>query len=118
MPREMGSPLKREKHGKAWSTDIVIGSHRASDGCAGSEKRHQQISALRTVEADAMKHIVKERYVTKPKDDVFAAIHSAASDMFEIRLIDKQTMRNFDRCCLTTVPEMPDSAAISRAKKR
>lgn len=37
------------------------------------------------------------------KNDVKAAIHQTASGLFEVGLIDKQTMRRFDKSCLTPV---------------
>ena len=37
------------------------------------------------------------------KSDIKAAIHETASDLYEIGLIDKQTMRQFDESCLTVV---------------
>ena len=37
------------------------------------------------------------------KSKIQAAIHETASDLFEIGLIDKQTMRSFDEACLTPV---------------
>jgi putative transcriptional regulator len=37
------------------------------------------------------------------KNDVKAAIHQTASDLYELGLIDKQTMRRFDGSCLTPV---------------
>ena len=40
----------------------------------------------------------KHRY----KDDVYEAIHSAASGLFKVGAIDKATMRSFDESCLAT----------------
>jgi len=37
------------------------------------------------------------------KSGAFAAIHETASDLFEVGMIDKQTMRQFDESCLTPV---------------
>lgn len=37
------------------------------------------------------------------KNDVKAAIHQTASDLYETGLIDKKTMRRFDASCLTPV---------------
>jgi putative transcriptional regulator len=37
------------------------------------------------------------------KNDVKAAIHQSAGDLFESGLIDKQTMRRFDESCLTSI---------------
>jgi putative transcriptional regulator len=38
------------------------------------------------------------------KNDAFEAIHSSASAMFKVGVIDKATMRHFDETCLTTPP--------------
>lgn len=40
------------------------------------------------------------------KSDAFAAIHETASDLHEIGLIDKQTMKRFDESCLTPVKKL------------
>ncbi|MEO5348749.1 MAG: DNA-binding transcriptional regulator [Magnetococcus sp. YQC-3] len=37
------------------------------------------------------------------KSDIKAAIHQTASDLHEAGLINKQTMRRFDKSCLTPV---------------
>jgi putative transcriptional regulator len=37
------------------------------------------------------------------KNDVKAAIHQTANDLYESGMIDKQTMRRFDDSCLTPV---------------
>lgn len=37
------------------------------------------------------------------KSDIKAAIHQTASDLHEVGMIDKQTMRRFDESCLTQV---------------
>jgi putative transcriptional regulator len=37
------------------------------------------------------------------KNSIKAAIHETASGLFDIGLIDKQTMRRFDESCLTPV---------------
>jgi putative transcriptional regulator len=37
------------------------------------------------------------------KNDIKAAIHQTASDLYEVGMIDKQTMRYFDASCLTSV---------------
>jgi len=39
------------------------------------------------------------------KSDALAAIHETVSDMFEAGVIDKQTMRSFDKSCLTPIHE-------------
>ena len=39
----------------------------------------------------------------KYKSEAMAAIHETAEAMFDIGAIDKQTMREFDEACLTTV---------------
>ena len=40
------------------------------------------------------------------KSEAFAAIHEAASDLHEIGLMDKKTMRHFDESCLTVVEKL------------
>lgn len=50
------------------------------------------------------------------KSDALAAIHETASDMFEAGVIDKQTMRRFDKSCLTPVHEF--SAEEIRALRK
>lgn len=47
------------------------------------------------------------------KSDVKAAIHETAADLHEAGLIDKHTMRRFDKSCLTPVRKF--SAAEIRA---
>ncbi|MGN6422935.1 MAG: hypothetical protein ACTHLA_06460 [Asticcacaulis sp.] len=37
------------------------------------------------------------------KNDVSASLHELASDLHEVGLIDKSTMRGFDERCLTPV---------------
>ena len=37
------------------------------------------------------------------KSDALAAIHETASDLSEAGLMDKRTMREFDKLCLTPV---------------
>jgi putative transcriptional regulator len=37
------------------------------------------------------------------KSDALAAIHETASDLSDVGLMDKQTMREFDKLCLTPV---------------
>ncbi|MFN3685984.1 helix-turn-helix domain-containing protein [Salinarimonas sp.] len=37
------------------------------------------------------------------RTDALAAIHETASDLHDIQLLDKQTMRRFDELCLTPV---------------
>ncbi|MFA7242270.1 MAG: DNA-binding transcriptional regulator [Sulfuricellaceae bacterium] len=39
------------------------------------------------------------------KSDIKAAIHQTASDLYEVGLMDKKTMRGFDESCLTPVHE-------------
>jgi len=40
------------------------------------------------------------------KSKVHAAIHETASDLFELDLIDKKSMRHFDESCLTPVRDL------------
>lgn len=39
------------------------------------------------------------------KNNVKAAIHQTASDLYDAGLIDRQTMRRFDKSCLTPIHE-------------
>ena len=39
------------------------------------------------------------------KNDIKAAIHQTASDLYEAGMLDKQTMRQFDASCLTPVQQ-------------
>lgn len=41
----------------------------------------------------------------KPKNDAFAAIHSAAKSLHSAGAINKTTMREYDGLCLDSVPE-------------
>lgn len=46
--------------------------------------------------------------MTEPKiykSDIKAAIHQTASDLHDVGMIDKQTMRRFDASCLTKARE-------------
>lgn len=43
------------------------------------------------------------------KSDAFAAIHETASDLHEIGLLSKQTMKRFDASCLTPVQKLSPS---------
>lgn len=53
----------------------------------------------------------------KFKSDAFEAIHSSASAMFKVGVIDKATMRHFDESCLTKPPAIaPDE--IKRLRER
>jgi len=42
----------------------------------------------------------------KYKSDVMASIHEAVSDLNEAGLVDKKTMKEFDKLCLTPVKPM------------
>ena len=44
---------------------------------------------------------------------IAAAVHEAISDAYEIGVIDKKTMREFDESCLTKVEEMPAEQVIA-----
>ena len=37
------------------------------------------------------------------KSDLKAALHQTANDLYEVGLMDKQTMRRFDESCLTPI---------------
>ncbi len=40
------------------------------------------------------------------KSEALAALHETASDLHEIGLISKQTLKRFDQSCLTPVPKL------------
>jgi len=42
---------------------------------------------------------------TRFKSDAFEAIHSAASGLYDLKVIDKQTMREFDEACIEEAPK-------------
>ena len=42
----------------------------------------------------------------KPKNDAFAAIHSAAKGLHSVGAINKTTMREYDELCLDSIPEL------------
>jgi putative transcriptional regulator len=52
----------------------------------------------------------------KFKSDAFEAIHSSASAMFKIGAIDKATMREFDKACLS-VPTQMEPKRIKRIRE-
>ncbi len=53
------------------------------------------------------------------KSDAFAAIHETASDLADAGLMDKKTMKQFDRMCLTPVIDLsPDEIKAIRLKAR
>jgi putative transcriptional regulator len=49
--------------------------------------------------------------------ETLASIHELMSDLFDIGLIDKKTMREFDEGCLTPIAEMTP-AAIQQLRQR
>ena len=49
------------------------------------------------------------------RSDVLRSVHSAAEDLHAIGAIDKATMREFDRSCLTEMEELAP-AAIKRIR--
>ena len=52
------------------------------------------------------------------KSDVKAAIHETAAGLFKAGMIDKQTMREFDVSCLTTIREFtPEQIRDLRARE-
>ena len=48
---------------------------------------------------------------------VLASVHEMATDLRELGLIDKQTMKEFDESCLTPVEKMPPRV-ICRLRQR
>lgn len=55
--------------------------------------------------------------MTKYKSEILAAIHENMSDLYEVGVIDKQTMREFDKACLTPIaPLSPEEIRQVREK--
>ncbi|WP_321853188.1 helix-turn-helix domain-containing protein [Paraburkholderia tropica] len=53
------------------------------------------------------------------KSAAFEAIHNAVSDLREAGLVDKRTMRRFDKSCIAETPEFDAKAVASiRAKAK
>ncbi len=49
------------------------------------------------------------------KSDALAAIHETASDLYEVGLMSKKTMRRFDKSCLTPIEKLsPDEIKAVR----
>lgn len=47
--------------------------------------------------------------MTKYNSDLLIAIHENISDLYEVGVIDKKTMREFDKACLTPISSLsPD----------
>lgn len=51
------------------------------------------------------------------RSDLFRSAHLAAQDLLAIGAIDKATMREFDRACLTDIDEL-DAVAIRRIRDK
>jgi putative transcriptional regulator len=52
------------------------------------------------------------------KSEVRAAIHQMASGLYKVGIIDKQSMREFDEGCLTTIKEFtPEEIRALREKQ-
>lgn len=47
--------------------------------------------------------------MTKYKSEAFAAIHEDATTLYELGIIDKTTMREFDKDCLTPIDDLTPS---------
>lgn len=47
------------------------------------------------------------------RSDLDASIHEAAGDLYELKLISQQTMRKFDRGCLTEVAPLLPSEIVN-----
>ena len=53
------------------------------------------------------------------KSDALAAIHETAADLSEAGLMDKRTMRGFDRLCLTPIVDLsPEEIRAIRLRTR
>ncbi len=51
------------------------------------------------------------------KSKIAAAVHEAMADAYEIGVIDKKTMREFDESCLTKAGDMP-AAEVAALRER
>jgi putative transcriptional regulator len=40
------------------------------------------------------------------KSEISAAIHESVSDLYEVGLVEKKTMRRFDESCLTPISKL------------
>ena len=54
---------------------------------------------------------------TKFRSPIAAAVHEGISDMYELGLVDKKTMREFDVRCLTLTEEVSGSSTESKLRK-
>jgi putative transcriptional regulator len=53
------------------------------------------------------------------KSDAFESIHETVSDLFDTGVVGKQTMRKFDKSCLTTIHEFTaDEIKALRKRER
>ncbi|MDR2934815.1 MAG: DNA-binding transcriptional regulator [Candidatus Adiutrix sp.] len=53
----------------------------------------------------------------QPKNEAFASVHEAMSDLYGIGLVSKATMRRFDDLCLEVVPKYsPDEIRSLRER--
>ncbi len=54
---------------------------------------------------------------TKFKSPAFEAIHSATSGLFSVNVIPQETMRNFEKACITSVDEF-QTHEIEKLRKK
>lgn len=54
--------------------------------------------------------------MTRYKSAASEAIHSAASDLYDAKVISKKTMREYDELCIEKAPDF-DAKAIARIRK-
>ena len=52
---------------------------------------------------------------TRFRSDAFEAVHSATSDLHDLKVISKQTMRKFDETCIEAAPAF-DAKDIARLR--
>jgi putative transcriptional regulator len=58
--------------------------------------------------------MARDRY----KSEISEAVHSAVRDFFDVGLADQETMRKFDKSCLTAItPFSPEDISGLRAKE-
>lgn len=51
------------------------------------------------------------------KSKILAAVHEAMQDAFDVGILDKKTMREFDASCLTEVPKMTARDVVALRKR-
>ncbi len=66
----------------------------------------EQGNCLWVAEQGNMVEVRKMNGDDEPRESILKVVHETASDLFEVGIIDKQTMREFDELCLTPVRDL------------